>query len=47
MATSDMYMFVKRTPQQHEFAFLRSSLPSKDDEVVDGAEGGEALDGNN
>lgn len=42
----DAYLAVRRTPEYHEFSFVRSSLPSSDDAVADGNNSGETMDGN-
>lgn len=40
------YSAMKRSPQQHQFAFGQSSLPSTEDEVIDGDNADGILDGN-
>lgn len=42
----DGYSATKRSPTKHMFAFGQSSLPSSEDDVIDGDENNTVLDGN-
>lgn len=40
------YSATKRSPEKHQFAFGFSSLPSEDDDVIEGNDDTGVLDGN-
>lgn len=46
MADDKVRTAVKRSPEQHQFAFMFSDLPKPEDEVVDGNTPDREIDGN-